>query len=155
MPAQEPLFGSLGTILRTTDGGATWTSNRAGQDFSEGGFVHGFEHRDCCWRWERSPHDKQRSDLDKPIKCTGYELSGVSFTDANTGTVVRWGPVPFLRTTNGGSTWVMQSSGAKGWLCGVRFADANKGTVVGEGGTILRTTTGGVTGVKNASDSYG
>jgi len=44
--------------------------------------------------------------------------------------------------------WFQQPSGTTEWLMGVSFTDANNGTAVGEGGTILRTTNGGVTFVK-------
>jgi hypothetical protein len=73
----------------------------------------------------------------------------VSFTDANTGTVV--GGASILRTTNGGATWVAQASGTANALYGVSFTDTNNGTVVGDNGTILRTTDAGETWVAQAS----
>ena len=73
---------------------------------------------------------------------TTNPLYGVSFTDANTGTIV--GAAVILRTTDGGDTWVSQSSGTTATFFGVSFTDANTGTIVGDWGTILRTTTGGV-----------
>jgi hypothetical protein len=83
-------------------------------------------------------------------------LWGVSFTDANTGTVVGdrgdgYGDMnggTILRTTNGGATWTEQSSGTTCRLFGVSFTDANTGTAVGRSGAILRTTSGGVTWVE-------
>src|SRR5262249_42734877 len=113
-----------GVILRTTDGGATWTEQlNISLDFD------GFS-------------------LDP-------QLFGVSFTDANTGTVVGSNGT-ILRTTDGGITWRAQSSGTTYNLLGVSFTDADNGTVVGWGykhipgltfpnGTILRTTDGGTT----------
>lgn len=50
-----------------------------------------------------------------------------------------------LRTTDGGETWVSQTSGKSIILLDVSFADAMTGTVVGDQGTILRTTDGGAT----------
>jgi photosystem II stability/assembly factor-like uncharacterized protein len=77
-------------------------------------------------------------------KATTNELYGVSMTDANTGTVV--GDIgTIVRTTNGGATWVTQTSGTTAWLYGVSMANANTGTAVGDFGTILRTTDGGAT----------
>jgi len=68
----------------------------------------------------------------------------VSFTDANTETVVG-ATGTIVRTTNGGVNWNSQSSGLTSALNDVSFTDANNGTVVSEtGGTILRTTNGGV-----------
>ena len=91
---------------------------------------------------------------DDPVQQTGWywqnplpqgnHLSGVSFTDANTGTAVG-GNGAILRTTDGGITWVSQTSGTTENLNGVSFTDANTGTVVGSGGAILRTTDGGDT----------
>jgi hypothetical protein len=66
----------------------------------------------------------------------------VSFTDANTGTAVGDAGT-IVRTTNGGTTWVAQTSGTGSFLFGVSFTDANTGTVVGGPGIILRTTDGG------------
>jgi photosystem II stability/assembly factor-like uncharacterized protein len=72
----------------------------------------------------------------------GNALSGVSFTDARTGTAVGDGGT-IVRTTNGGASWTLQSSGFPYQLSGVSFTDANTGTAVGVAGTILRTTDGG------------
>ena len=69
-------------------------------------------------------------------------LTGVSFTDANTGTVVG-GLGTILRTIDGGTTWTPQTSGSGSGLTAVSFTDANNGTVVGSNGTILRTVDGG------------
>jgi photosystem II stability/assembly factor-like uncharacterized protein len=49
-----------------------------------------------------------------------------------------------LKTTNGGSKWVVQSSGTTTRLNGAWFFDAAKGIVVGDSGTMLRTTDGGL-----------
>ena len=62
-----------------------------------------------------------------------------------------------LRTTDGGNSWVPQSSGTANMLFGVSFIDANTGTAVGGscgiGGesTILRTTDGGGTWINQAN----
>jgi hypothetical protein len=81
------------------------------------------------WLWQNPPPQ-------------GNCLYGVSFIDANTGTAVgACGTI--LRTTDGGETWVSQTSGTSNYLYGVSFTNANTGTVVGSYGTILRTTSGG------------
>ena len=68
---------------------------------------------------------------------TYSHLTGVSFTDANAGTVVGdYGTI--LRTTNGGATWVRETNRAGNHLTGVSFTDANMGTAVGLDGMILR-----------------
>jgi photosystem II stability/assembly factor-like uncharacterized protein len=86
-----------------------------------------------------------------------YTFNGVSFTDANTGTVVGANYTssppgsPFgtdsgriLRTTDGGANWKLQYASGSA-LNGVSFTDANTGAAVGQNGTILRTTDGGAT----------
>jgi len=63
----------------------------------------------------------------------GNDLRNASFIDANTGTVVGFfGTI--VRTTDGGESWVIQTSGTTQNLWGVSFSDANNGTTVGEGG---------------------
>src|SRR5258708_26081639 len=64
--------------------------------------------------------------------------------DANT--VVAVGDAgTIVRTTDGGQSWTLQSSGTTRDLRGVSFVDADTGTAVGFSGTILRTTDGGQT----------
>jgi len=110
--------GANGTILRTTDGGATWAEQESG---------------------------------------TSHWLHDVCFTDENTGTVVgggvwgsfgdwgEWGEEgqAILRTTDGGVTWVSQSSGTTQGLWAVSCIDAHTGAAVGEDGIIVHTTNGG------------
>ncbi len=81
------------------------------------------------WRWQN------------PLP-QGNNLRGVSLVTANTGTLVGdYGTI--VRTTDGGNSWTIQSSGTTQTLWGVSFTDANNGSAVGENGTIPRTTNGG------------
>jgi len=115
--------GTSGTILRTTDGGTTWTSQISG---------------------------------------TTVQFYGVSFIDANNGTVVGYGTssiLDILRTTDGGINWTSQMSGTKNSFRSVSFTDANTGIAVGVKGIILRTTNSGTTWISQtsgtASDLHG
>ena len=65
---------------------------------------------------------------------------GVSFVDENNGVVVGGA---ILRTTNGGTTWVPETSGTESSLVDISFPDTGHATAVGEDGTILRWTDGG------------
>jgi hypothetical protein len=67
---------------------------------------------------------------------------GVCFTDANNGTVVG-SRGTILRTSDGGTNWIQQSSGTGSNLKSVSFTNADYGIAVGDSGTILRTTNGG------------
>ena len=146
----EPIF--FGTILHTTNGGTTWAEQLSGEtswlsgvsftDANNGtavGASYGFSRvagvvlrtTNGGTNWVRQL---------KAIR--NYALHGVSFTDANNGTVI--GGRYVQRTTDGGTTWVLQSSGNYS-LYGVFFTDANNGTAVGWDGIIIRTTNGGTT----------
>src|SRR5256714_12120564 len=69
-------------------------------------------------------------------------LYSVSFTSASTGTATGDNGT-IVRTTDGGNSWVIQSSGTTNTLYGVSFTDINHGTAVGAAGTVVRTTNGG------------
>lgn len=140
--------GAGGTILRTTDGGATWqqqvsgtidyltavsfTGVNTGTVVGANGSILRTIDGGATWisQW--------------PARF--YHFWGVCFTDADTGTVVgdNNGSGRILRTTNGGFDWTLQYSGGR-QLFSVSFVNASTGTAVGVGGTILRTTDAGAT----------
>jgi len=78
---------------------------------------------------------------------TTKDLLGVSFTDANIGTVVGSGGT-ILRTTNGGTDWTAQTSGTTYYLNAVDFISKDYGWIAGDmspdSGIIIRTTNGGI-----------
>ena len=82
-------------------------------------------------------------------------LSGVYFTDANNGTAVGNGKI--IRTTDGGSSWITQSTQSTPDFGhgAVYFTDANTGWVVGYPGIILKTTDGGNTWVRKHYETSG
>ena len=118
------IVGGGGTILRTTNGGATWTPQSSGTtqhlesvfftDANTGTAVGG-EYKSEAWdstilrttdggtTWTRQYYNAY-----PPIWLLA-PLFSVFFTDANTGTVV--GEVgTILRTTDGGQTWIPQQA---------------------------------------------
>src|ERR1035437_6176802 len=114
-----------GVILRTTNGGATWTnpfivtSNpltggkfsdaNTGTIVGDGGIILSTTNGGATWNNQSSG--------------TTNELRGICFTDSSTGTAVgNSGTV--LHTTNGGLTWSSQSSGTTLDFFGVSFTDA-------------------------------
>jgi photosystem II stability/assembly factor-like uncharacterized protein len=117
--------GDLGTILRTTDGGATWTQQASGTT----AYLSGAYFTDA--------------NTGTVVGCKDYDLDGNC--TANT----------ILRTTDGGATWKQQSSGTTAALRGVFFTDANTGTAVGDAGIILRTTDGGATWKQQSGFEFG
>src|SRR5207253_1320471 len=80
----------------------------------------------------------------------GNTLYSVSFTSASTGTATGDNGT-IVRTTDGGNSWVIQSSGTPNNVTAVSFTDANHGTAVSWDGIILRTTDGGANWVTQSS----
>jgi photosystem II stability/assembly factor-like uncharacterized protein len=150
--------GGTGIILRTTNGGTTWTYQSLGTSYILNGvsYIHGLHGVSFINAYTgtvvgESGKIFQTTDGGATWTCDTFfnNLSAVSFTDANTGTAV--GVLAMLRTTNGGVTWTSQSSGATYSLRGVFFTDANTGTAVGLFAPILRTTNGGGTWTSDSS----
>jgi len=153
--------GEAGTILATSDGGATWNGQSSGTnarlwavaftDPSHGWAVGGdgiiLATTDGGTTWT-----KQSSG-------TNEDLYSVTFTDSSHGWAVGesydWSTgTPssvILATTDGGATWTQQHSAANAHLSSVTFTDASHGWVVGYSGTILATTDGGATWTQQSS----
>ena len=89
------------------------------------------------WFWQNPPHG-------------GNPFFAVATVRASTVVAVGDGGI-ILRSSDGGATWTLQSSGTTNALAGVSFVDADTGSAVGQGGTILRTTNGGATWTPQAS----
>jgi len=137
-----------GTVLRTTDGGVTWTVQftcnygLANLDFVDAnhgwlvGYYSIFRTSDGGYTWIRTNADHST-------------MTGVFFADVNNGWVVgddlNGGNSPIWHTTDGSVSWMPQSSGTIYGLQEVAFADLNNGAAVGLVGTILGTTNGGST----------
>lgn len=137
------VVGEKGTIIKTTNGGATWvlqtsgtTASFYGVSFSDannglivgsGGKIFRTTNGGTTW--------------DEQVSGITNNLISVSFIDAKYGTAVGVGGI-IIRTTDGGVTWTKQTSGTTKWLNNVYFNDANNGTIVGIG-ALLKTTNGG------------
>jgi photosystem II stability/assembly factor-like uncharacterized protein len=137
--------GVLGTIIRTTDGGTTWTCQtgnttntlrgvcftdaKTGIAVGDSGIIIRTINGGVTWTSQSSG--------------VSYNLNGVSFSDPQTGTAVGNHGV-ILHTTDGGTNWLPQTSGTTVALYSVSLSGANKGTVVGQSGSIFLTTDGGM-----------
>lgn len=137
------VVGDNGTILRTRDGGATWTPQTSGTATrlydvffadADTGTVVGYINGTILRTTDGGATWTPRSST--PFCCTA-----VWFTDANTGTLVD--QTTILRTTDGGATWIRELvTDPDHSLRGVFLTNPDTGTVVGDGGTILRMTSG-------------
>jgi hypothetical protein len=144
------VVGSLGTIIRTTNGVTTWTEQTSGttaqlEDVSfadaNNGLVVGMHGTILKTTNGGTTWTRQTSGTTTFFKY-------VSFTDANKWTVVG-ADGTIISSQDGGETWTKQASGTSNDLYSVSFTDANNGTAVGERGTILRITNGSNTFIEN------
>ncbi len=138
--------GDYGTILKTQNGGATWTAqtsgttsylksvyfsdNQTGWAVGQGGTILKTKNGGVTWTAQTSGAINW--------------LHSVYFSDSQTGWAVG-GLGTIRKTQNGGATWTAQSSGTTNRLFSVYFSDSQTGWAVGEGGTILKTQNGGAT----------
>ena len=82
------------------------------------------------------------------------EFHSIHFPSLNTGYAVGDGPFEtILKTTDGGETWNPINAHTTSGLNYVYFSDDNTGLIFGEGGVVLKTTTGGTTGFEEPSFS--
>ena len=81
-----------------------------------------------------------------------YALHGIDFPIPTTGFAVGFNGY-ILKSIDGGTNWLQQSSGTTAFLKAVDFIDSVNGYAVGDGGTVFKTTNGGVTFVpKNINE---
>ncbi len=140
------VVGKAGTILRTTNGGASWINQISGTTNQLRGVSFTDSDNGTAVGWEGTILRTTNGGTSWISQTSGTRnnLYGVSFADSNNGTAVGvLGTI--LRTTNGGASWINQISGTTNLLLAVSFTDSDNGTAVGWVGTILRTTNGGVT----------
>jgi photosystem II stability/assembly factor-like uncharacterized protein len=145
---QNSIFQAL--VGKTTDGGVSWNFQNFYFDGNEGGandvfffdqttgLVSGtiFDGRgalarttDAGLNWSTTIYDQSIEGLAFPIPASGFAVGSLG---------------RILHTTDTGTTWTDQTSGSSANLHDVSFAsDALTGIVVGDGGVILRTTSGG------------
>jgi photosystem II stability/assembly factor-like uncharacterized protein len=137
--------GELGTIIKTTDGGTTWTIYHSGRhsslnsifftDFNTGYAAGGnliLKTTDAGSTWNTI------------LSGSGYGIHSIFFpTDSVGYTVGANGEI--LKTTDAGISWTHQNSGITDYLECVYFTDQNTGYIGSELGIILKTINGGTT----------
>ena len=152
--------GGTKLILRTTDGGANWTTINsdtalhsfydvhfpsANIGYAVGGtvtnpttvsFIYKTINGGINWTPLTSP--------------TTNSLYGCFFTSIDTGYVVG-NAASIYKTTDGGISWTQQTSPVTIELNKIYFTDSNTGYIVGNNGTILKTTNGGTSSLQEIS----
>ena len=145
---QNSIFAPL--VGASTDGGATWTFQTFLFENNEGGcndvfffdqdtgLVSGsvFDGRGAIARTTDGGTNWSTLFFDQPIEGLAFPTAASGFAVGAVGRI--------LHTTDTGTTWADQTSGSSANLHDISFAsDALTGITVGDGGVILRTTSGG------------
>ena len=144
--------GYQGKMKKTSNGGDTWDSLATGMNVdikgvqfptSSTGYAVGgtslIKTTDGGTTWTLWTNN--------PFGTLGY-YTGVYFTDANHGIVIGYfgSTGLIIQTTDGGGTWtVISQPYFYGKVNGVYFVNSSVGFMVGSGGSIAKTTDGGVT----------
>lgn len=149
------VFGEMGALYATDDGGASWTRRRTpsrhlllGAAFinEREGWIVGagatlLHTTDGGTTW------REGQVTGRPLSKSGplaVRLNAVAFNDARRGWAVGSNGT-VLATRDGGRTWEAQASGVESDLYDVRFFDGGEGWVVGGEGTVIHTSDGGAT----------
>jgi photosystem II stability/assembly factor-like uncharacterized protein len=129
-------------ILRTTDGGESWTGQISGMPCDDHyGVAFADADRGIIVGYSSFQYTADGGQTWSFIEVDAPYFA-VSFFNDGTATAV--GLVGLIkRSTDGGASWRNQQSRAGATLRAVSFVDANNGTAVGDFGTIVHTTTGG------------
>jgi len=135
--------GGGGTVLRTTDGGATWKAQASKTTQT----LHGVTFTDTQNGWAVGNRGtivhtaNGGATWAAQVSGTTQTLYGVAFANAATGWAVG-GRGTVLGTTDGGATWTAQTL-SRDTLTGVACADASTLWVTGGKGIVRRSTNGG------------
>jgi photosystem II stability/assembly factor-like uncharacterized protein len=141
--------GGKGTVLRTSNGGATWTlvnSNVSTEHFYA---MHAFDLQNLIV----AAGEKVFRSADGGVTWTDvalppssyYNFYNIMFINKNIGWVNgQWGMI--MKTTDGGATWVAQTTNFMETVYSVYFVDENNGWASGNYASILHTTSGGISG---------
>ncbi|HOT97859.1 MAG TPA: YCF48-related protein [bacterium] len=133
-------------LIRTTDGGTTWTSVYPGTNWM---FMHGLSFPDSLTGYAFGSYDHILKTTNGGLTwsfCStgsGYYLKNGFFITAQVGWAIGDGGGIF-KTVDGGSSWTPQNSGTTRQLMGIDFINPDTGMVVGDN-IILRTINGGTT----------
>jgi len=151
-PRVTVAVGDVGTIVRTTDAGATWTLQDSGTRLDLRGVSFVDANIGIGTAVGRSGTILRTTDGGATwmpqLSGTTVILNGVSFVNANIGWAVGafeyTGLGVIVHTTDGGDTWTPEYAPSKWTLLSVSFVNPCTGIAVGSYGTIIRTDTGGM-----------
>ena len=137
------MVGNRGTILHTTNGGATWTAQTSGTRWTLYGAA--CASGDTCW--VVGAKGTVRRSVDAGATWAGQSagtkatLYAVAFVDGSNGWLAGSGGT-LRTTTTGGDTWTARSAGGGMTLYALTRPDASHGWIAGSSGAIRVTADG-------------
>ena len=154
------IMGNAGTVIKTTDGGTTWTRiiNEATNGYNFASLIDANTLRIAPSFW--AMYKLSSLTLSNATNITtNSSYYGSFFFDANNGYVVGYRGsstyADILKTTDGGTTWTQTiNTGANNTTTGttlrsVTFTDTNNGIAVGLLGSVYETSNAGTSWTKN------
>ena len=142
--------GSYGSVVQTTNGGATWLDRSKPLVLTSLNFLDANTGWATAYQTTLKTTDGGDSWNASQTTVAGKYLYSSFFVDANTGWAVG-DSLLILKTTNGGANWTTQNkSTTANSFVSVYFIDANTGWAVGDY-TIFKTTNGGVNWVSQST----
>lgn len=137
--------GSVGNILKTSDGGKIWKPQESNVYFDLTS-VYGINSNEA-WITGLAPdtilHTSNGGDSwEVQDSKTPNALNSVFFVNSSTGWAVGYNGT-IMHTSNGGTNWVAQISNTSATLHSICFAGPDSGWAAGDGGTIVYTSNGG------------
>ncbi|MGA3013742.1 MAG: YCF48-related protein [Bacteroidales bacterium] len=139
----------FGSVVKTTDGGVTWTASMVGYQYSLECIYFPDPDTGYCAGYNTSTNksailktvDGGTTWTDMGLTNWDRYLWSVWFADGHTGYTVGRNML-ILKTTDGGSTWIQQSvanTDTTAGLNGTCFSDINHGWAVGTDGMLVET----------------
>lgn len=157
--------GDAGTILKTTDGGNNWDNvytlgdsiNFTALQFlnADSGFAVGTSSNNQSYLL--ATYDGGTTWL-PPLNMQVKQLTDIYFANNNVGYAVGGSPTIgvnsqyIAKTNDNGFTWRQQIEANQQLIQSVFFVDENIGFAVGNNGIIIKTTTGGTTGIQETEN---
>jgi photosystem II stability/assembly factor-like uncharacterized protein len=156
------IAGSNGLIIRTTDGGTSWSNQTQVTDQNLSGVYFSDANIGTAVGWNGIILRTTNGGSNWLVQSgsSTESMTSVFFTDINYGIAAGFGGT-ILRTTNGGSIWLVDTISAYYALRSVSFSDANNGIIGGSGGSgvttgmFLKTTNGGISWIFKETNTVG
>jgi photosystem II stability/assembly factor-like uncharacterized protein len=144
---------SIQTILKTTDGGSTWSilKDQPGSWLRSVFFVsdqNGFAVGDRGTLLKTVNGGTSWNQVTLPNSVKNRQLNSITFTNSQTGYIAGGYPAndsiqTILKTIDGGTTWSVQLDAVKSMLNDICFINPDTGYAVGDDGTVLHTVNAG------------